>query len=177
MAAPFIETDLATFGDAEACLRQLEASRKELVRMLEGMADETLYSRPDEETWSPALIAEHIAIAEDSFGKVIRFLRRAVQSGTVPNREAKPGTLRPDGRPIAPDVVTPSGDKSREELFAMLNNSRKSLLEQVEESGELLNNPAAFPHSFFGQQNGLGWLRAATFHEQHHLPQIEKFIR
>lgn len=90
---------------AEECLARLEASRLELLRLLEGMSDERLFRRPGPGRWSPAEVAEHIALVEESAGKVIRRLRKVALGEAEPFPPAPPGQTRPDGRRLAPSAV------------------------------------------------------------------------
>lgn len=67
---------LSRFGDAEQCLRHLERSRQELLQLVDRLSDDLLFRRPEAEVWSPAEVLEHLALVEESGGKIIRRLRK-----------------------------------------------------------------------------------------------------
>lgn len=74
---------LQRYGDAQHCLRLLERSRRELLRFIGTLSEEALFTRRLPEQWSPAEELEHIALVEESGGKVIRMLRK-VAGGRCP---------------------------------------------------------------------------------------------
>ncbi len=81
-----------------------------------------------------------------------------------------PGEVR-DGKPQAPEGVRPKGGLSLGEVMALLEKARAFLLEETGRADP--GNPATFPHPFFGELTALGWLRAAAYHEAHHLEALQ----
>ncbi|WP_280938764.1 DinB family protein [Meiothermus taiwanensis] len=75
---------LSRFGDAAHCLRHLARSRQELLQLVEGLTDEALLRRPGPEVWSPAEVLEHLALVEESAGKIIRRLRKVALGEAEP---------------------------------------------------------------------------------------------
>lgn len=163
---------LARFGDAENCLRHLERSRQELLQLLASLPDETLFRRPEPEVWSPAEVLEHIALVEESAGKIIRRLRKVALGEAEPFPPSPPGQTRPDGRLLAPPPMEPKGGLTRAELLERLQSVRQRLLTEVAESGERLSQPPTYAHPFAGDLTALGWLQTLAYHERHHLEQI-----
>ncbi len=168
---------LGRLGDAEHCLKYMERSRRELLHLLESLTDEQLFARPEPEVWSPAETAEHVALVEESAGKVIRRLRKVAlgEAGAPPPLPA--GQTRPDGRFLAPPQVEPQGGLSRAELLERLQTVRARVLAEVVESGEALPLPPTYGHPFFGELTALGWLQTLAYHEQHHLRQIQERLK
>ncbi|MER3445211.1 MAG: DinB family protein [Meiothermus sp.] len=164
-------TFLQRFGDKAHCLRHLERSRRELLHHLETIPDEAFFRQPDPETWSVALLMEHVALAENSFARVIRRLRRVAQGEALEAVSVPAGEWR-EGKAQAPAVLWPKGGLDKAQIAQLLAEQRAFLLGEAEKSGELLEHPATFTHAFFGDLNGLGWLQTAVFHERHHLAQI-----
>lgn len=162
---------LKRFGDKAHCLRHLERTRRELLHQLQTIPEETFFRQPDPETWSVALLMEHVALAEGSFARVIRRLRRVAQGEALEPVAVPAGELK-GGKAQAPAIIRPKGGLSKAQIAQLLAEQRAFLLAEVEKSGELLEHPATFPHPFFGELNGLGWLQTAVFHERHHLAQI-----
>jgi len=116
------------------------------------------------------MVAEHVALVEDSTARVLRRLRRLAAGENLPPVPVKPGEFK-DGKPQAPEGVRPKGGLSLEEVLALLDRARAFLLEEVAKADP--QNPATFPHPFFGELNPLGWLRAAAYHEAHHLKALQ----
>lgn len=117
--------------------------------------------------------AEHIALVEDSTARVLRRLRRVAAGESLPPVPFVPGEVR-DGKPQAPEGVRPKGGLSLEEVLALLARARAFLLEEPAQADP--QNPATFPHPFFGELNPLGWLRAAAYHEAHHLTALQEAL-
>lgn len=167
---------LESFGSLEECLRSLEESRRELLELLDGIDESALVKVPAGETWSIAMIAEHIAKAERSAAKVIRYIRRFPDIDSMPKHGGQEGRWRPDGRAIAPEEVEPAGNQGAAQVRVGLDESRR-LLHQVIRNGEYaFDRDLSFRHPFFGDLTTLGWVRMAAYHERHHLKQIRKRV-
>ena len=153
---------LEDYGTWDEALKRLEASRKALLALLRE-ADPAWLSAPLREgAWTPLM--------EDSTARVLRRLRRLAAGENLPPVPVKPGEFK-DGKPQAPEGVRPKGGLSLEEVLALLDRARAFLLEEVAKADP--QNPATFPHPFFGELNPLGWLRAAAYHEAHHLKALQ----
>ncbi len=158
--------NLDAYGSTkEEVLAHLAQSRARLLQTL-GLEEEGLTQPVREGAWSPLMFLEHVALVEDSTARVLRRLRRVAQGEPLPPVPTQPGTMV-DGRPQAPEGVRPKGGLSREEVRALLEKARALLLEEAERLDE--KNPYTFPHPFFGALTALGWLKAAAYHEAHHL--------
>lgn len=167
---------LAALGDADNCLRLLENSRAEILAVVDSVSDEALFAKPIADEWSGAETIEHIARVEESVARMVAWVRNIAHGKTMRTIIVPAGEWRENGRAIAPERVSPRGQMSRDELIAMLWQSRQHLLTEIQESGELLQHTASFTHPFFGELNGLGWLQMATYHEPHHLPQLRRAV-
>jgi hypothetical protein len=172
-----MKIDLKTYGDAAACIHSLEDSRREILTIAEALDDATFTDRPDPDVWSPALILEHVALAEGSAARVIRLLRRTGGTAVPLPGQVRQGRTTPDGRPIAPDPVSPKGEMTRERVLESLESNRAGVLAELEQSGDLLEAPGGFPHPFFGPLNILGWLRFLAWHEPHHIAQLQRVLK
>ncbi|WP_117237697.1 DinB family protein [Thermus sediminis] len=158
--------NLEAYGDKEEALAHLAQSRQALLARLRGAEASWLSTPLRPGAWTPLLVAEHVALVEDSTARVLRRLRRLAAGESLPPVPFVPGEFR-DGKPQAPEPVRPKGSLSLEEVLVLLEKARSFLLEEA----RLLDphNPATFPHPFFGPLTALGWLRAAAYHEAHHL--------
>lgn len=167
---------LAALGGVDDCLRLLERSRAEILSVVDAVSDESLFAKPIADEWSGAETVEHIARVEESVARMVAWVRNIAQGQPMRTIVVPSGQWRDNGRAIAPERVRPRGQMSRDELIAMLWQSRQHLLTEIQESGQLLQHPASFTHPFFGELNGLGWLQMATYHEPHHLPQLRRAV-
>ncbi len=163
---------LEAFGSLEDCLLSLEGSRSDLLDLLNGLDEESLVDIPIGETWSVSMIAEHIARAEKSAAKVIRYIRRHADAESMPKRGGQEGRWRPDGRAIAPDEVEPRGNQGSAEIRAALDESRRLLHDAIQNGEHPFDRDMSFRHPFFGDLTTLGWVRMAAYHERHHVEQI-----
>jgi hypothetical protein len=157
--------NLEAYGSTkEEVLARLAESRARLLRVLD--LEEAVLAQPVREgAWSPLMFMEHVALVEESTARVLRRLRRLAQGEALPPVPARPGEVV-EGRPQAPEGVRPRG-LSREEVRALLERTRAFLLEEARGLDEA--QPHTFFHPFFGELSALGWLRAAAYHEAHHL--------
>lgn len=169
---PSAQEMLSRFGDAENCLRHLGRSRQELLQLADSLTDELLFERPEPQVWSPAEVLEHVALVEESGGKIIRRLRKVLLGEAEPFPSSPPGRTRPDGRFLAPAQMEPKGGLTRAQLLERLETVRQRLLLEVAESGERLPWPPTYAHPFFGELTALGWLQTLAYHERHHLQQL-----
>jgi hypothetical protein len=158
--------NLDAYGNKEEVLARLAQSRQALLAHLRGAEPSwlTVPLRPG--AWTPLMVAEHVALVEDATARVLRRLRRVAAGENLPPVPFVPGEFK-EGKPQAPEPVRPKGGLSLEEVLALLERARGFLLEEAEKADP--DNPATFPHPFFGPLTALGWLRAALYHEEHHL--------
>jgi len=157
---------LEDYGSWEEALRRLEESRKALLLRLRGAGPDWLSTPLREGAWTPLMVAEHVALVEESTARVLRRLRRVASGESLPPVPFVPGEFK-EGKPQAPEPVRPKGGLSLGEVLALLERTRGLLLEEAEKADP--HNPATFPHPFFGPLTALGWLQAALYHEEHHV--------
>ncbi|GLV48547.1 maleylpyruvate isomerase [Thermus sp. LT1-2-5] len=163
--------ELDAYGTWEEALSRLGESRKALLALLQGAEPDWLARPLREGAWTPLMVAEHIALVEESTARVLRRLRRVAAGEVLPPVSVKPGEYK-DGKPQAPEGVRPQGGLSQEEVLALLERARAFLLEEAGKANP--HHPATFPHPFFGELTALGWVRAAAYHEAHHLKALQE---
>lgn len=164
---------LESFGSLEDCFQSLEESRRELLDLLDGIDENVLVDVPAGETWSIVMIAEHIARAERSAAKVIRYIRRYPDAESMPKRGGGHGRWRHDGRAIAPEETEPDGTRAPSQIRAELEEARRLLHEVIRQGEYPFDRGITFRHPFFGDLTALGWVRMAACHERHHLTQMQ----
>ena len=75
---------LEDYGTWDEALKRLEASRKALLALLRE-ADPAWLSAPLRAgAWTPLMVAEHVALVEDSTARVLRRLRRLAAGENLP---------------------------------------------------------------------------------------------
>ncbi len=158
--------NLEAYGSKEEVLARLFQSREALLARLREAEASWLATPLRPGAWTPLMVAEHVALVEESTARVLRRLRRVAAGENLPPVPFVPGEFK-EGKPQAPEPVQPRGGLSLEEVLALLTKARAFLLEEAERADP--HNPATFPHPFFGPLTALGWLRAALYHEEHHL--------
>lgn len=168
-----IMVDLEAYGSWEEALCRLGESRKALLALLKEVPPSWLTRPLREGAWTPLMVAEHIALVEDSTARVLRRLRRVRQGEALLPPQAVRGEFK-DGKPQAPEGVRPQGGLGLEEVLARLERARAFLLEEAAQADP--HHPATFPHPFFGELTALGWVRAAAYHEAHHLAQLKEAL-
>jgi len=161
-----------------------DAARRKLLEVLNAVSDDTAATRPANENWTIAQIAEHIAaVNEGTFRICSKLLGKSQQSEPVSD-------LRPlvssdfQSRAVeihamkveAPERVQPTGRVSIADSIAKLEENRKKFEElkrQFEENGD---NGETFPHPFFGDITAVEWLVMAGGHESRHTRQIVRAL-
>jgi hypothetical protein len=114
---------LEDYGTWEEVLRRLEESRKALLLRLREADPSWLTTPLREGAWTPLMVAEHVALVEDSTARVLRRLRRVAAGENLPPVPFVPGEFK-EGKPQAPEPVQPKGGLSLEEVLALLERAR-----------------------------------------------------
>ena len=99
---------LEDYGTWEEALRRLEESRKALLLRLRGADPSWLTTPLREGAWTPLMVAEHVALVEDSTARVLRRLRRVAAGENLPPVPFVPGEFK-EGKPQAPSPFSPKG--------------------------------------------------------------------
>ena len=135
--------------------------------------------RPDEETWSIAECADHIATIEKRvFSMVSKRMQAAapnpqrgaeVQKKTPWILEAVPSR---HGRvKVPPGIENTSHSPTAEEFAALFQDRRAALLKYVSETDHSMHDRVA-PHMIFKDLDGCQWLLMISLHSERHAAQI-----
>ena len=161
-----------------------DAARRKLLDVLNAVSDDTAATRPANENWTIAQIAEHIAaVNEGTFRICSKLLGKSEQQDPQPgpqplvssnflDRSVEIHTIKVE----APERVRPTGKVSVADSIAKLEENRKKFEElkrQFEENGD---NGETFPHPFFGDITAVEWLVMAGGHESRHTRQIVRAL-
>lgn len=153
----------------------MEETRQQLLNEISLLSFEELNQNPDVNTWSIAQVCHHIALAETSFAKAIRY---GFKQADNPNAEPKAIHLLSDRtkKVKAPDIVVPSDNKlDLQQITNLLTESRTFLLhvlEQIDDPSALSNKTV--PHPLFGDLPLNQWAELANLHEDRHIKQIKE---
>lgn len=160
---------------AEIQLKNADRTRQRLLEQVLPLSFEELNQKPDSNTWSIAQVCEHIALAETSFAKAIRY---GLKQEDNPYNHPKPIHVLSDRsqKVKAPDIVAP-GEKPLElqEILDLLSNSRTlflQVLEQVDDPSVLTKKTV--PHPLFGDLPLHQWTELIYLHEDRHIEQIKE---
>tara|TARA_R110002050_G_scaffold204327_1_gene339637 strand:- start:127415 stop:127960 length:546 start_codon:yes stop_codon:yes gene_type:complete len=159
----------------------LEAQRIGLIRQLERLNKQALYSSLNDSNWSVTQILEHIILVEE---QTVLMTAKRLNTHT----EFKPISLyswikvwlmpivlRLNFKFKAPSVVKPVGNKSLPELMEKWSGVRFQLL-QLGESNPAYLKKGIFKHPFLGVLNFEQVLQFLKIHYSHHLVQMNKLV-
>ena len=163
----------------------IDSTRADLLRSVEGLSAEQRDFRPSPDRWSVAEIVEHLSLVERSVARLVgSLLRKAEESGGAPLESGREG-----GAPFAPvsiaefveqtstqkldapDSARPAGAPLADSL-ASLRDSRAALHALRERVEHADGAAVRFPHPVWGPINLYQWLLFVGAHEQRHLAQI-----
>lgn len=160
------------------------AIRKRLFETVDGLSDEAVSARPDDEKWSVGEFVEHIAIVHEGFAKICRRLlsnvgetahgddAEAVITLDFAEKSKAADTVKLE----APDIVRPSGARSIAESKEILERGDQLFAEIKPLFSAGNASDATFPHPFFGPMNSHEWLLLAGGHEDRHIGHIQRVL-
>jgi hypothetical protein len=135
--------------------------------------------RPDQETWSIADCADHIASIEKlTFSMVSKRMQQAtpdpqraaeVQKKTPWILEAVPS--RHERVKVPPGIENTSHSSTPQEFAELFAERRAALLKYVSETEHPMHDRVA-PHPIFKDLDGCQWLLMISLHSQRHAAQI-----
>jgi hypothetical protein len=159
--------------------------RAELDTYVGSLPDAVCCVRPGADSWSVADTLEHLAMLENSVGRLVsNLVKQAVEQGAV--QDAQTGSLMgilDQWKPVemrvklvAPDRVRPTGEQPVAVSLASLATSRARLLQMMRDANGLDLTRVGAPHPYFGQIDGYQWLLLIAQHELRHLAQMKRAV-
>jgi hypothetical protein len=154
---------------------QMHVTRRDLLNEISLLSFDELNHKPDVNTWSIAQVCHHIAIAETSFAKAIRFGLKQTDS---PQIDPKPIHVLSDRtkKVKAPEIVIPSEERlDLQQIVNLLNECRSfflHVLDQIDDPSVLAKK--AVKHPLFGDLSLNQWAELAYLHEDRHIEQIKE---
>jgi DinB family protein len=160
----------------EALWTDLEASRAQVLKEVEGLSQAQADWRPSETDWSIGEIIHHLTLAEIGTGKitskVLREAGEAVRPFPTDLKGFAPMPAPPPGRAEAPAAVWPEFGKPLTELMAALTTVRARSRETIERLARVDPQPLIFSHQRLGRLDLAQWWMLQAKHDATHLEQI-----
>lgn len=156
-------------------VKNLEEIRQKLINEISLLSTDELNEKPDPDNWSINQVCQHIALAEKSFAKAIRY---GLKQADNPMSELKSIHVLSDRtkKVKAPEIVIPSEERlDLRQIIGLLKESRKFFLEvlnSVEDTAALSKKTVV--HPLFGALPLQQWAELVPLHEDRHIDQIKE---
>lgn len=158
---------------------------EKLIALVDGLtADQAAMRDVSQDKWSIAEVVEHIAIVESGIAELCRrLLERAKEAGAASDGKIRlsehfltQGDRSMSEKWQAPDRVRPTGNKTIEESFAQMTETRVKLDSLRPLFEEFNSSESKFPHPFLGELTAAEWLCLIGGHEVRHMRQIKRIL-
>jgi hypothetical protein len=169
-------------GERDRAMSHLHATRKMFLDAVSPLSDAQWKFKPAPEVWSPAEIAEHLAMAETLLlGQVKKLL------ASPPAPEKKPEVKGKDEvvlkviadrsqKAQAPEVIRPSGRfPTREAVVSAFKENRDRTIDFVSTTDADLRSHFA-PHPATGLLDAYQWILLAAAHTDRHVQQMREVM-
>ena len=166
-------------------VKYVNETREQLETFVGNVPPSLQTARDKPEGWTVAEVIEHLAMIEDSVGRLISAMAKQLRAENAHETETSSvlGGLDQFGLPgtksklVAPESYRPTGTLSTAEALEKLRAIRTRVLEAVQKVNGLDLTKASFPHPYFGPMNGYQWLLMIGQHEMRHLNQMKDSIQ
>jgi hypothetical protein len=159
----------------------MESEQAKFVTEVSNLTEAQANYRPTAESWTTAEIAEHLAITNGGFLRIVhKLLKEAEASGAIASGEfeIKSVLLMPDGSqppPFqAPDRVKPQGSQSLPDSLAKLAESLAGFYETKPRLAAADCTAPTFPHPAVGPLNAYQWMVVQAEHLDRHRGQANR---
>jgi hypothetical protein len=167
----------------QAMIAELDRTGRRFANEIEAVPDDVWRAEPTTGTWSPELLAEHLALVEVSTARLIarRLFVEPSPAGVLVETATKEALLRrvlPDrGRAArSPEFVTPSGRwVSREDVVGAFREARAQTIQELSDPSRDLHAYAA-AHPLFGPLTAHQWGVFLALHLERHLAQLDELL-
>jgi hypothetical protein len=156
---------------------ELEASRAEVLREVEGLSQRQADWRPAPHDWSIGEIVHHLTLAEVATGKLTSKLLKETPSAAPfpPDLTAfAPLPPWPPGPAEAPPVVRPEAGHPLDRLIAEMRAARERSRQTVERFAAIDPRPLVWRHFALGDLNLAQWWMLQARHDADHLQQLRR---
>lgn len=170
-----------------ALVRELESEREALLSVVRSIPVEHREVRPAPDCWTAAENLSHLAVVEQSAGKLFsvhaRQLREAgaaadatVHATAVIEAFTRFSVHLRNTKLQAPERVAPVANTTFEEALSQLAESRVRLMEAIVKANGLPLGNVTAPHPRLGEITLYEWLLMIARHEARHAGQLRELI-
>lgn len=162
-----------------------QKTREKLLAVLADLHGEEAGKTTDDEPWSAAFIAEHIAIVSNGMAGICSKL---IQKAKDNNAAASDGSLAISDKfyeytrmmatrkAEAPERVKPTGGVSISESEERLA-AADAIFDGLRDDFQRLDlSEPKFPHPYFGDLTAVEWFALSGLHERRHTDQIKRLV-
>ncbi|MDQ0216080.1 putative damage-inducible protein DinB [Oikeobacillus pervagus] len=150
---------------------KLDEIRKNLLKSVECLSDEALNKKVDEEKWSISQILYHLYEVENL---AVSTLESGLEHGDEQVVERDLQFVVDRSRKVKLPDDPPNDFKTKDELKALLEKSRKNLHAFLEKTDMQTLKEKSAAHLVFGKISLKNMVEFVYLHEQRHLEQIEE---
>ncbi|MDH5655972.1 MAG: DinB family protein [Spirochaetia bacterium] len=151
--------------------------RIDLIHMLKKQSDETCNQRPEDGSWSPCEVADHLRVTQSLYANLLALVNAGKKGerldGINIDYDSIESSYSP-GKLKNPEIVNPAEQIVKSELIQSLNKAmdktEKNLLKLSMDDLRAIY----FEHPMFGNLSMLDWLWALTLHEEMHIDVLKK---
>jgi hypothetical protein len=157
---------------------ELERARTDVLREVDGLAQDQADWKPDAKDWSVGEIVDHLTMAEVATGKLTTKLLKEVPAGSAAAifpHDVTDFALPPlsvDGPGEAPELVWPGHGKPIGALVVAMRAARARSRQSIERLAGCDPRRLTFRHFRFGEMDLGQWWRLTAAHDRMHLEQI-----
>jgi hypothetical protein len=147
-------------------------------------SEQTALRSASQDNWSVAEIVEHVSIVEAGIARLCsKLLERAKENSQTSDGKIRlsdeflaGGEKSISAKWQAPERVHPTGTKTIEESFEVMENTRTQLEQLRPLFEEYSSSDSKFPHPFLGDLTAAEWLCLIGGHEVRHMRQIRRIL-
>jgi hypothetical protein len=169
-------------GERDRAMSHLHATRKMFLDAVSPLSDAQWKFKPAPEVWSPAEIAEHLAVAETMLlGQVKKLLATPAVPEKKPEVKGKDEVVLKviadrSQKAQAPEVIRPSGRfPTREAVVSAFKENRDRTIDFVSTTDADLRSHFA-PHPATGLLDAYQWILLAAAHTDRHVQQMREVM-
>lgn len=157
---------------------KLDQNTEALLSKIDKIADDKFHSNPDEVTWSPAQVVEHLYRSEFGVPKLFAGETKveADRDSETIVEKMRVQFLDTNKRLKAKGVILPGDEKrSKEELISNFRSLRKKIAAMADqfEGSEVCTS---FEHPIYGYLTREEWTHFNIFHTERHMSQIDRIL-
>ena len=158
----------------DALLANLQQSTERLLRELSLFTPENFNSKPSEEEWSAANVAEHLLKIEIFANKALRSETAAADREPDKMISYLKDRMEDNNKRKASEITSPTGEhKDLDEMIAQFQTQRKSLAEAIE-TMDMTEACIGMPHPVVGVMTRMEWVAFVIYHTDRHLRQLRR---